>query len=123
MKDYKFFCFSGNPDIVLVCSDRFSGNGMCEDFYDSKWVHLPIKRPGHDNATYAIDKPLNFEFMKDLAQKLSLGFQSLRVDFYEINGEVYFGELTFYPASGFAGFEPAMWDLELGKKINLLQIK
>lgn len=122
LNDYKFFCFDRIPEMILVCSDRFSKSGMCEDFYDESWRHLPIKRPGHNNSCFPISKPTNFEQMKYFARKLSHNFPFLRVDFYEIEGKVFFGELTFYPASGLSRFEPEEWDLKLGEKIDLSSI-
>lgn len=116
MRDYKFFCFNGNPYCILVCSDR--DTDLKETFYDLEWKVMPLKRPNHklDNS---IEKPHSFEKMIEFSKKLSSKNSFLRVDFYEINGNLYFGELTFYPASGFSKFEPEEWDLKLGKLIDL----
>ena len=116
MRDYKFFCFNGNPYCILVCSDR--DIDLKETFYDLEWKVMRLKRPNHklDNS---IEKPHNFEKMIEFSKKLSSKISFLRVDFYEINGNLYFGELTFYPASGFGKFEPEEWDLKLGNLIDL----
>ena len=116
MRDYKFFCFNGNPYCILVCSDR--DIDLKETFYDLEWKVMRLKRPNHklDNS---IENPHNFEKMIEFSKKLSSKISFLRVDFYEINGNLYFGELTFYPASGFGKFEPEEWDLKLGNLIDL----
>lgn len=121
LQDYKIFCFNGKPLLTLVCSERFSSHGLHEDFFDSDWNHLSFKRPDHPTSADNIKKPANFELMKILAHRLSENIPFVRTDFYEINGQVYFGELTFYPASGFSGFEPEDWDYKLGSWLDLPQ--
>lgn len=117
--DYKLFCFNGKPRLTLVCSERFSKGGLKEDFYDELWNHLNIQRKSHCNANLPIPEPKQYELMKLLAGKLSSRMTFARIDFYEINGKVYFGEITLYPASGFEGFIPKDWDLRLGEWIKL----
>lgn len=117
--DYKLFCFGGKPEMTLVCSDRYTASGLCEDFFDNSWTHLDLKRPGHNNAKYRIQKPLLFEQMKQFAESLSKSIPFSRIDFYEIHGQIYFGEITFFPASGMAAFDPVEWDNRLGGKIIL----
>ena len=73
--------------------------------------------PEHKNG--GVKRPENFDEMKKLAQKLSKGIPEVRVDFYDINGQVYFGELTFYHQSGFAHIHPHEWETELGNWITL----
>lgn len=119
-KDYKFFCFNGKVHYVLVCSDRF--NNLKETFFDLNWDIAPFKRPGIDIDNY-IKKPHNLENMIDLAEILSKDIPFLRVDFYEVENKIYFGELTFYPASGFSPFEPNEWDHKLGELIELPENK
>ena len=82
------------------------------------WNLLNLKRPNH-NIDDTIRKPRNFELMKELARKLSQNIPFIRVDFYEISEKVFFGELTFYPASGLKRFEPEKWDKILGEMIVL----
>lgn len=77
--------------------------------------------PEHKNG--GVKRPENFDEMKELAQKLSKDIPEVRVDFYDINGQVYFGELTFYHQSGFAPFSPEKWDLKLGQLLDLTDIK
>ena len=118
LRDYKLFCFNGEPQITLVCSNRFSDR-LCEDFFDQNWTHLEVKRPGTPNADKQIKKPVNFEKMKVLARKLAKNIPHIRVDFYEINNQLYFGELTFYSGSGLVRFEPPIWDKKLGDLISI----
>lgn len=119
LQDYKLFCFNGVPKITLVCSDRFTKDGLKEDFFDKDWNHLDVQRPTHSNAIVTIQRPKNYELMKKLAAKISEKIPFVRIDFYEINNKIYFGEITFYPASGFEGFKPEEWDMKLGEWIKL----
>ena len=116
--DYKFFCFNGNPKIILVCSERFSSNNMCETWFDDKWNFLDIIESSH-RVDKTIKKPINLSKMMEFSKKLSKDIPFVRVDFYEINGKTYFGELTFFPASGFERFEPKEWDYKRGEMLKL----
>ena len=119
LRDYKLFCFDGVPRMTLVCSERFTKDGLKEDFYDEAWNHLNLQRPEHGNAILPIERPKQYELMKKLAAGLSGNMPFARIDFYEINEKVYFGEITFCPASSFEGFKPDEWDLKLGEWIKL----
>lgn len=114
--DYKFFCFDGKVKCVLIVTGRF--NDIREDYFDSDFVHLPLKKGGL-NATGAINPPNNFEKMKTIAEIISKGLIHLRVDFYEINNKIYFGELTFFDGGGFEKFNPEKWDFVFGEWIHL----
>ncbi len=116
LKDYKFFCFDGVPKIMFVATDRPIDTRF--DFFDMDFNHLPIKQ-GHPQATRPIVKPKGFEEMKKLATELSQGFPHVRVDFYDINGQIYFGEYTFFHYSGFVPFYPEEWDSILGSWLQL----
>lgn len=119
LKDYKFFCFDGKPKAMFIASDR--SNPMEEtkfDFFDMDFNHLPFTN-GHPNATREIKKPEGFEEMKQIAARLSEGIPHVRVDLYNINGQIYFGELTFSHWSGFKPFVPEEWDYTFGSWINL----
>ena len=119
LKDYKWFCFDGEPKALFIATDRgVEGEETKFDFFDSEFNHLPFTN-GHPNATRAIRKPAGFEQMKHLAAQLSKGHPHLRVDFYDINGKIYFGELTFYHWSGMQPFKPEEWDYTLGSWIKL----
>lgn len=115
--DYKFFCHDGVVDALYVASDRGEGTTRF-DFYDTEFNHLDFKQH-YPNADTPPLKPKHFEEMKELASKLSKGFQHIRVDLYEINDRVYFSEMTFYHLSGFEVFEPEKWDVVFGEMIQL----
>ncbi len=119
LNDYKFFCFNGEPKVILVCRDRFSESGLTEDFFDPNWVHLAVQREKHPNSSEAISPPKELDKMLELARILSKDIPFLRTDFYTIGGKVYFGELTFFPASGFEKFVPESFDKELGDWLSL----
>lgn len=121
LTDYKFMCFNGKVKCSFVCLDRYSKDGLKVDFYDINWKKLPFSRH-YPNSDIIIPKPHNYELMINLAEKLSKGIPFVRVDFYEINGKVYFGELTFYPGSGFEEFKPEKFDKILGDLIKLPKI-
>lgn len=118
LRDYKFFCFNGEPKIMFISKDRQNRNEPYVDFFDMNFNHLDMRR-GHPNAPVPPQKPDNFELMKELAKVLSKGFPELRVDFYEANGKVLFGELTLFPAAGLVPFEPEKWDRIMGEWIKL----
>ncbi len=119
LKDYKFFCFNGEPKALFIATDRGSATEETKfDFFDMDFKHLPFTN-GHPNSTKPINKPIGFDKMKELAAKLSQGEPHLRVDFYDINGQIYFGELTFFHWSGMMAFEPEEWDYKFGEWIKL----
>ena len=119
LRDYKFFCFNGEAKALFVASERQNEDEETKfDFFDMDYNHLQIVN-GHPNAKVPPQKPQNFEKMKELAGKLSKGIPHLRVDFYEVNGKIYFGELTFSHWSGMVPFEPAEWDKIFGDWIEL----
>lgn len=119
LTDYKVHCFHGEPRFVLVCRDRFSPGGLTEDFYSTDWEHLPVRRPGHPNAAEETEKPACLDEMLRLSRSLSAGIPFVRADFYIIESKIYFGELTFFPMSGFGRFEPQEWDETFGSYLDL----
>jgi hypothetical protein len=116
LKDYKFFCFDGEPKMLFVATDRPFDTRF--DFFDTDWNHLPFKQ-GHPLATKEIKKPVGFGKMLELSRQLSKGFPHVRVDLYDINGDIYFGELTFFHFSGNVPFEPEEWDYKIGEWLKL----
>ena len=120
LRDYKFFCFNGEPKMMFVASGRASG-ATTFDYYDLDYNHLDIKRKC-PNASSPRRKPKTFDDMIRVSKILSKDFPHVRVDFYEVDGKLYFGELTFYTSSGFVPFKPAKWDSILGKWLNLSNI-
>ena len=118
LKDYKLMCFNGKVKCSFVCSNRNSKNGLNVDFYDLNWNKMPFERH-YPNSNDVICRPVNYDLMIKLAEKLSKNIPFVRVDFYEINGKVFFGELTFYPGGGFEEFTPEEWDKKLGDMIKI----
>ena len=116
--DYKIMCFNGKTRCSFTCSNRRSKEGLNVDFYDIEWNKMPFERH-YKNSNVTIEKPKNYDLMIELAEKLSEGTKFLRVDFYEIEGNLYFGELTFYPGGGMEEFTPEEWDERLGSWIDL----
>lgn len=120
LRDYKFYCFGGNPLYCQVISNRTSNETV--DFFDMNWKHQDftgLALPHKKFSKAPIPKPINLEKMKEFACVLSENIPFLRVDFYEVNGKLYFGELTFYPASGFGEFYPTKWNEIMGDHIIL----
>ena len=119
--DYKFFCFNGEPKVLFYASERFNKQGVPPkfDYYDMDLNHLPVCSKGHDNAEKKLEMFPEFEQMKEIARKLSKGFAHVRVDLYLVNGQVYFGEMTFHHDGGFVQFVPEEWDLKFGEMIKL----
>lgn len=118
LKDYKFFCFDGEPKCCQVIAGR--KDVMTVDFFDKDWNHLPFHEPRiYPYSRELVSRPQSYENMWKLAQKLSANQPFLRVDFYNINGQIYFGELTFFPTSGMGGFDPEEWDYTFGNWIKL----
>lgn len=114
LKDYKFFCFNGKAEIMFIASDR---NTDCRfDFYDMNFNHLDIQNI-HPNSDKTISKPKNFNRMVEVAQELSKGIPFVRIDLYEIDEKVYFGEYTFFHGGGFWPMKPEEWETKLGDKI------
>lgn len=121
LRDYKFFCFNGKPKAMFIASDRGIEQTKF-DYYDLEFNHLDIIQH-YPNSQKKIEKPINFNKMIELAERLSKGLTHVRVDFYEANEKLYFGELTFYHFSGFQPFVPAKWDEIFGKWLDIPKIK
>lgn len=119
LKDYKWFCFGGTPHYLFIASDRQNPNEETKfDFYDMDFVHLPITNE-HPNSEDGGTSPKSFDLMKKLASKLSTGLPQARIDFYEVNGQVYFGEITLSHWGGLGRFNPEEWDTTFGNLIEL----
>lgn len=121
LNDYKFFCFNGEVKALYIATER---QNPCDetrfDFFDADYNHLEFTN-AHPNAIYPPAKPHNFELMKKIACKLSKGIPHVRVDLYEVDGQVFFGEMTFYHMSGMFPFSPEEWDYTFGSWITLPQ--
>lgn len=114
LRDYKFWCFNGNP-VYMYCTNK--GDNIYENFYDMEFNPVPINH-GFPRLLPELEKPLEFDLMKDLAKVLSKGIPFVRVDFFDIDNHVYFSEFTFFDWGGFRPFLDG-WDEKLGELITL----
>lgn len=122
LTDYKFFCFDGEPKAMFIATERANKETETKfDFFDMEFNHLPFTN-GHPNSNKPIKKPERFELMIELAKKLSAGLPHIRVDFYESEGKIYFGELTLFHWGGLVPFNPKEWDRTFGDWIKLPQV-
>ena len=122
MIDYKFYCFNGKVEYLNIIKDREESDinwGM----FDLTFKLLPVCRKGQNKISDKIERPENFDEMIKIAEILSKDFPHVRVDLYNIKGKIYFGELTFYPASGYEKFQPDEFDFELGEKFDITNIE
>lgn len=118
LKDYKFMCFNGQMRCCFVFSDRYDGSGLKLNVYDQNWEPMGIGRK-YTKTKENLKQPHHYALMIEFAELLSRDIPFVRVDFYEVQGKVYFGEMTFFPNSGFTAFEPEEWDLILGEWLTL----
>ncbi len=116
LKDYKIWCFNGEPYIIQVDSQRYVYHRR--NIYDVNWNKMPI-RMWYPPKEEIDKKPCQLDIMLDFAKKMSQGFPFLRVDVYDVNNKIYFGELTFHPAGGVQPISPDEWDIKLGEKLLL----
>lgn len=122
IKDYKFFCLNGSMEFFDIDIDRFIEHRA--NYYDRNGNFLPFgKTYCPPDYTKKIEMPKNLDKMIELAETISHNTVLSRIDFYEIDGQVYFGEITFYPGSGFSPFTDEKWDYKLGDMIDLPNIK
>lgn len=120
--DYKWICLKGEPEVLCMCMDRQKGD-LTFNYYDMNFNLLPFEWVHPSCGNKKIKRPAKFDEMKNLAKQLSADIPEVRVDFYDIDGEIYFGELTFYHESGFAPFYPKEWDFKLGQLLDLKTMK
>lgn len=118
LSDYKLYCFNGVARGVYVTINRFTN--LSVSMYDMDWNLMPFEHI-HPNQGEKIEKPKNLELMRELAEKVAKFIDNpfVRVDFYETNGKVYFGEITFYPEGGMCYFKPEKWDYIMGSWMKL----
>ena len=120
LKDYKFMVFNGRVKCSFVCSNREVGSKVNVTFFDLDWNKLPFCR-SHPTDQHRICMPINYKRMIEYSEKIAMKLDTsfVRVDFYEVHGVVYFGEVTFYPGSGFEAFQPIEWDRKMGSWLHL----
>lgn len=123
LRDYKIFCFNGNPRIFLLYKDRYDEKNMTIDFFDEqkKWLDLTHPEFGRSSEKPAL--PDYFDKIFSLAKILSKSIPFVRCDFYIVNGSIYFGEMTFYPTSGFALYKPFSWEKKMGSWLKLPSLR
>lgn len=117
LRDYKFFCFNGEPKLLLVASNRFTDHNF--NYFDMDFNVLPITSAVGKRSKDVLMKPKCFENMKEIAKRLSNGIPHVRVDLYSCNNQVFFGEMTFFDSSGYDNFSSDQWDLNIGNWIKL----
>lgn len=118
-KDYKFYCFDGKVKF-LYCTERSDAHEIDYLTFISKdWEKMPFEWQGQISNEVIPEKPINYEEMIKLAEKISRNYPFLRVDFYNINGKIYFSELTLFPTAGMMIFSPEEWDRILGDWLEL----
>ncbi len=118
IKDYKFFVFNKKFAYSFVCSERKTN--LKFTFFDKNGKFIDMTQDNCPNDP-SIQLPNNYNKMIELSEKLAKDTTEIRVDFYEINNKIYFGELTFYDAAGFGKFEPTEWDQKIGMWLDLKQ--
>ena len=120
LMDYKFFCFNGKAKMLFVAKDRPYATKF--NFYDIDFKKIELKQH-YPNFEDNLPKPKNYDKMIELAEKLSVGMPHVRIDLYNVDGKIYFGEYTFFHFSGFEKIEPSFWNKRLGDMIDIGDIK
>lgn len=118
LRDYKFFCFNGTPIFMQLETGRFKGKNT-RNFYDMEWNLMPFGKGRAHDPDFVVSKPERFEEMKSIAEALCKPFQFVRVDLYQTNDKIYFGEFTFFPAGGTPNFRPSKYDEIVGDMWDL----
>lgn len=116
LPDYKFFCFNGEPLFVQVDLGRFNNHERV--YYDMNWERLPFTIL-YPKSNMVLETPKCFDDMKTMAASLSEGHSFIRIDFYDVNGKAYFGEITFHPDGGYGPFIPDYFDEKFGRLLEL----
>lgn len=124
LPDYKFFCFHGKPEFLYMMSDYTQHHSKGRlGFLTTDFKLLPVQRADFLPMQEQPEKPLNYTEMLDAAKVLSAPFPHVRVDMYNINGKIIFGELTFFNASGYVQFTPDTFDYKMGEKFHINRLK
>ena len=118
-QDYKFYCFNGEPRLFYITSDRENNGEVREDFFDLNGNLLKLNQVGYYNNPNTPALPKNLGKMIAMARVLAKGTYHLRVDFYEVNGNIFVGELTFFDGGGYVEFIPTEYNAILGSWIHL----
>lgn len=113
INDFKFFCYDGKVEYIVFDGDRYVNHKR--NFYDKNWNYIDVESDCEKFGD-SIKKPKQLDEMKKIAEKLSKDFPYVRVDLYCIDKKIYFGEMTFYPWTGYVQYTPDYFDYELGEK-------
>jgi hypothetical protein len=115
--DYKIYCFNGQPQFTYTCIDRHTG--VIYDYYDLDWNKQQVEWGGSCGSNRTIPKPVNYEYMLEIARILSAPFPQARIDLYEVAGKVIFGEITLSPSSGLDKFKNEKDEIRFGEMLEL----
>ena len=121
LKDYKVFCFNGNPEFIQVDFGRFTKHER--NLYSTQWEYMGFASLYPTNKEHIIPKPVCLSEMIEIARTLSQGMPFMRVDLYVIGEKIYFGEMTLFHGSGFEPWTPFEWDCKLGDMLILPEVK
>lgn len=121
LTDYKFFCFDGKPVAIQVDIDRFYNHKR--NMYTTEWKLMDMDYVYPSDKELVVEKPEKLDEMLEIAKKLSTGIPHVRVDLYQIDNKVYFGEMTFCSQAAVGRFFPSEYDLEFGKYIDISKLK
>lgn len=121
--EYKFFCFNGKTKWIYVLADREMGKGVGVGIFDEYFNMQSVERVDEKPLKRTIQKPDNFETMKKIAAILSMDFPEARIDLYNVDGNIKFGEITFFDGSGYMKFNPDKFDYILGKEFDIRGLK
>ena len=119
LTDYKWFCFNGEPGFLYISHGLARHDTATIDFYDMDYHRMPFKRSDYKSSAVDVPKPDTYDEMIYVSRQLSKDIPFVRIDLYEINGRVYFSEITFSPCAGWLPFDPPEWDRKLGDYIDL----
>lgn len=114
--DYKIYCFNGVPKFIQIDVDRFTNHTA--NYYDTDWKEMNFQYDD-EHSGREIEKPKNLEDMLEISKVLSEEFEHVRVDFYEVDGKLYFGEMTYFTAAGTGKFNPKEYDQIIGSWLKL----
>ena len=117
--DYKFYCFNGEPNFLYISQGLENHKTARISFVTLSWTPSKYQRSDYPIFEVLPDKPTRFDEMVEIAKKLSKGIPFVRVDLYEISGQIFFSEMTFFPCGGFMPFKNIEHDYEIGELLNL----
>ena len=117
--DYEFLCFNGKPAWLYVLADRKVGDRASLGIFDAQFSPCDVQRADELPLRRTMEKPQSFDLMKEISARLSEGFPEARIDLYEVDGAVLFGEITFFDGSGYMTFIPDSYDEQCGAYFTL----